>query len=87
MLVSSQSDPSMTDFATKEYIPQDNSSRDHDNDNITSRGKILGEKSSIQFGINRRLTKIDSSIPQDSLIVEKSKIGDINVEPGSFNFM
>ncbi|CCH40692.1 Outward-rectifier potassium channel TOK1 [Wickerhamomyces ciferrii] len=41
----------------------------------------------INFGVHRKLTKIDSKIPQNTLMMSKSKIGLLNIEPGSMEFI
>jgi len=55
--------------------------------NPERRYRSYDEEAIKPFGFNRDLSKIDSRIPQDTLVIERSKIGDINAEPGTINFM
>ncbi len=83
MADSEDTDPSK-DFSTTDYnpqVPEDEEKQQH----LHNRQKR--QRAPVQIGVNRRLTKIDSRIPQGTLAFEKSKVGDIKVEPGSFQFI
>lgn len=82
------SEPSdANDGSVKDYDPEDSSTaNDNKNTEQQQEQKQQERISPAKFTFTRNLTKIDSKIPQASLAVEKSKIGDMNIEPGSFSF-
>lgn len=88
MIDSEETDPSQ-DFSAKDYIPDVPEARIPNEEEQQQRNRKHRSKQHrpVTVGVDRNLTKIDSKIPQDTLDIEKSKVGDIKVEPGSFNFM
>lgn len=77
---------SPNDNTVKDYEPEDSSTANDVANNNSNNNNKQGNPGPVKFTFTRNLTKIDSKIPQASLVVEKSKIGDMNIEPGSFSF-